>query len=164
VARRRSIPPRRTWRDVHDQSIGAAQPAPPLPGNDEHHRQRALGGSGPDESGEELADRRGGGAVDGGGYSLAPTWDEYFARFNWLHETGVLWTKPSEPCFYPALGIPLLMSVPLGAHEGARSRPGTWAGLETLITLIEMSDQPRARVVWEGRSREAPPYPDLCAK
>jgi hypothetical protein len=59
--------------------------------------------------------------VDGGGYSLAPTWDEYFARFNWLHETGVLWTKPSEPCFYPALGIPLLMSVPLGAHEGARS-------------------------------------------
>jgi hypothetical protein len=76
----------------------------------------------------------------------------------------VLWTKPSEPCFYPALGIPLLMSVPLGAHEGARSRPGTWAGLETLITLIEMSDQPRARVVWEGRSREAPPYPDLCAK
>jgi hypothetical protein len=120
VARRRSIPPRRTWRDVHDQSIGAAQPAPPLPGNDEHHRQRALGGSGSDASGEELADRRGGGAVDGG-YSLAPTWDEYFARYNWLHETGVIWTKPSEPCFYPALGIPLLMSAPLGAHEGARS-------------------------------------------
>lgn len=34
-----------------------------------------------------------------------------------LHETDVLWTKPSELCFYPALGIPLIMSAPLGAHE-----------------------------------------------
>jgi hypothetical protein len=49
---------------------------------------------------------------------LAPTKDEYFARFNQLlHETDVLWTKPSELCFYPALGLPLIMSDPLGAHE-----------------------------------------------
>ena len=49
---------------------------------------------------------------------LAPTKDEYFAKFNQLlHETDVLWTKPSELCFYPALGIPLIMSAPLGAHE-----------------------------------------------
>ena len=33
-----------------------------------------------------------------------------------LRETDVLWTKPSELCFYPALGIPLIMSAPLGAH------------------------------------------------
>jgi hypothetical protein len=49
---------------------------------------------------------------------LAPTKDEYFAAFNrLLRETDVLWTKPSELCFYPALGIPLIMSAPLGAHE-----------------------------------------------
>jgi hypothetical protein len=49
---------------------------------------------------------------------LAPSKDEYFAKFNQLlHETDVLWTKPSELCFYPALGIPLIMSPPLGAHE-----------------------------------------------
>jgi hypothetical protein len=48
----------------------------------------------------------------------APNKDEYFARFNrLLHETDILWTKPSELCFYPALGIPLIMSEPLGAHE-----------------------------------------------
>jgi hypothetical protein len=49
---------------------------------------------------------------------VAPSKDEYFERFNrLLHETDVLWTKPSELCFYPALGIPLVMSAPLGAHE-----------------------------------------------
>ena len=48
----------------------------------------------------------------------APTKDEYFARFNLLlHETDVLWTKPSELCFYAALGLPIVMSPPLGAHE-----------------------------------------------
>ncbi len=49
---------------------------------------------------------------------LAPSKDGYFAKFNQLlHEKDVLWTKPSELCFYPALGIPLIMSAPLGAHE-----------------------------------------------
>jgi hypothetical protein len=48
----------------------------------------------------------------------APTKDGYFARFNLLlHETDVLWTKPSELCFYAALGLPIVMSPPLGAHE-----------------------------------------------
>jgi hypothetical protein len=46
------------------------------------------------------------------------TKDEYFARFNALmRETDVLWTKPSELSFYAALGIPIVMSPPLGAHE-----------------------------------------------
>ncbi len=49
---------------------------------------------------------------------LGTTKDEYFAKFNrLLRETDVLWSKPSELCFYPALGIPLIMSAPLGAHE-----------------------------------------------
>ena len=48
-----------------------------------------------------------------------PTKDEYFALFNQFLRgvTDVLWTKPSELCFYAALGIPLIMSAPLGAHE-----------------------------------------------
>jgi hypothetical protein len=42
----------------------------------------------------------------------------YFAEFNnLLHETDILWTKPSELCFYTALGIPILMTKPLGSHE-----------------------------------------------
>ncbi|MFI5370274.1 MAG: DUF6938 domain-containing protein [Candidatus Eisenbacteria bacterium] len=49
---------------------------------------------------------------------FVPTKDEYFARFNDLMRvTDVLWTKPSELCVYGALGIPILMSPPLGAHE-----------------------------------------------
>jgi len=46
------------------------------------------------------------------------TKDEYFAAFNDLmRETDVLWTKPSELCFYAGLGIPIVMCPPLGAHE-----------------------------------------------
>ena len=32
-------------------------------------------------------------------------------------ETDVLWTKPSEMSFYAGLGIPLIMSAPIGTHE-----------------------------------------------
>jgi hypothetical protein len=49
---------------------------------------------------------------------LTATKDEYFEAFNRLmRETDVLWTKPSELCFYAALGIPIVMCPPLGAHE-----------------------------------------------
>jgi hypothetical protein len=42
----------------------------------------------------------------------------YYAAFNRaLLETDVLWTKPSELSFYPALGLACLLSRPLGAHE-----------------------------------------------
>ena len=38
---------------------------------------------------------------------------EYFPTFNaLLRETDVLWTKPSELCFYAGLGIPIVMSPP----------------------------------------------------
>jgi hypothetical protein len=44
----------------------------------------------------------------------------YFERFNLcLRETDILWTKPSELVFYTALGLPLLMTSPLGSHEKA---------------------------------------------
>ena len=43
---------------------------------------------------------------------------EYFKKFNeCLHQTDILWTKPSELSFYCALGLPILMSIPVGSQE-----------------------------------------------
>ena len=43
---------------------------------------------------------------------------EYFELFNKaLHDTDVLWTKPSELSFYTALGIPIIMSPVIGSQE-----------------------------------------------
>ena len=42
----------------------------------------------------------------------------YFAAFNKeLHTTDIIWTKPSEMSFYTALGIPIIIAPPVGAHE-----------------------------------------------
>lgn len=42
----------------------------------------------------------------------------HFEQFNeWLRDTDILWTKPSELVFYTALGLPIVMTDPLGAHE-----------------------------------------------
>lgn len=44
--------------------------------------------------------------------------EKYFHRFNaLLRTTDILWTKPSELSFYSALGIPIIIAPPLGAHE-----------------------------------------------
>ena len=49
---------------------------------------------------------------------LAPDFSSYYHRFNeTLLDTDILWTKPSELSFYAALGIPLLLAKPVGAHE-----------------------------------------------
>ena len=43
---------------------------------------------------------------------------DYFKCFNnTLHETDILWTKPSELSFYCALGIPIVMSPIIGSQE-----------------------------------------------
>lgn len=43
---------------------------------------------------------------------------EYFKKFSeQLNNTDILWTKPSELSFYCALGLPLILSPPIGAHE-----------------------------------------------
>lgn len=48
----------------------------------------------------------------------ADTLDAYFDRFDALMaKTDILWTKPSELTFYAALGIPLLLTAPVGVHE-----------------------------------------------
>lgn len=43
---------------------------------------------------------------------------DYFKSFNRaLRETDILWTKPSELCFYCALGMPIIMAPPIGSQE-----------------------------------------------
>jgi hypothetical protein len=43
---------------------------------------------------------------------------EYFRLFNLcLRDTDVLWTKPSELSFYAGLGLPIIMSNPVGSQE-----------------------------------------------
>ena len=43
---------------------------------------------------------------------------DYFGKFNeCLHGTDILWTKPSELSFYCALGLPIIMSEPVGSQE-----------------------------------------------
>jgi hypothetical protein len=45
---------------------------------------------------------------------------DYFHRFNdCLADTDVLWTKPSELAFYAALGLPILLTDPVGDQEKA---------------------------------------------
>ncbi len=49
--------------------------------------------------------------------------DDYFTAMNaLLARTDVLWTKPSEMCFYAALGIPLVCGSPVGVHERLNRR------------------------------------------
>lgn len=46
------------------------------------------------------------------------TKDKYFQVFNKiLRKTDILWTKPSELTFYSALGLPIIMSEPIGYQE-----------------------------------------------
>jgi hypothetical protein len=53
------------------------------------------------------------------------TLDGYFQAFEKvLAHTDVLWTKPSELVFYAGLGLPLLLSDPIGIHESYNLR---WA-------------------------------------
>ena len=43
---------------------------------------------------------------------------EYFIALNEiLHSTDIIWSKPSEISFYTALGLPVIIAPPIGAHE-----------------------------------------------
>jgi hypothetical protein len=60
--------------------------------------------------------------IDSDGNSIQIIYSEslhnYFDFFNKaLHETDILWTKPSELSFYSALGIPIIMSPIIGSQE-----------------------------------------------
>lgn len=59
---------------------------------------------------------------------------EYFKKFNLsLRTTDILWTKPSELSFYSGLGLPIIMSEPIGSQENYNRRwlLGIGAGVDS---------------------------------
>jgi len=71
------------------------------------------------------------------------TKEAYFESFNkMLRVTDVLWTKPSELCFYTALGVPIIMAPPVGSQEKFNK---LW--LKTLAAGIAQQD-PRFTNEW----------------
>jgi hypothetical protein len=60
---------------------------------------------------------------------------DYFKKFNdCLRDTDILWTKPSELSFYCALGLPIIISPPVGSQEDFNREwlLGVGAGLDSL--------------------------------
>lgn len=58
---------------------------------------------------------------------------KYFDVFsNRLRKTDILWTKPSELCFYSGLGVPILMAPTIGSQEDYNKRwlIGLGAGIQ----------------------------------
>ena len=93
----------------------------------------------------------------------ADAWLPYYRRFNeLLARADVLWTKPSEMTFYGALGLPLVLAPPVGAHERYNAR---WA-LENGVGLLQpdpsiaggallewLEDGSLAEAAWSGFRR-----------
>lgn len=49
--------------------------------------------------------------------------EDYFIKFNQaLRQTDILWTKPSELSFYSALGVPIIITSPVGSQEEFNKR------------------------------------------
>jgi hypothetical protein len=71
------------------------------------------------------------------------TKEDYFKEFNqWLRETDILWTKPSELSFYCGLGLPIIMAPPIGSQEIFNQK---W--LQTISAGINQED-PRYTREW----------------
>jgi hypothetical protein len=68
---------------------------------------------------------------------------DYFSTFSdIIATTDVLWTKPSELSFYSALGIPIIISPPIGAQERANRE---WL-IETGAGIDQMN--PKSAHIW----------------
>jgi hypothetical protein len=92
---------------------------------------------------EELVARHDLGGAGGVRVVSAPDVDGYFRACNaLLAEADVLWTKPSEMTFFAALGLPLVLSPPVGAQEAYNRR---WA-VEQGAALAQRD--PRAAGDW----------------
>lgn len=64
--------------------------------------------------------------------------EEYFKKFNHLlRTTDILWTKPSELSFYTGLGLPIIMTPPIGSQEEFNRK---W-----LLTIAAGTDQEDVR-------------------
>lgn len=80
---------------------------------------------------------------------FASSLSAYFDAFHrLLVETDVLWTKPSELCFYAALGLPLILSSPVGAHEEENLRFTLEAGAAV------RQGRPESAAAWLTRLHE----------
>jgi hypothetical protein len=69
---------------------------------------------------EECLDEAGLSGAVGNGIEILfqPAMEAYLRSMNaLLARTDVLWTKPSEMCFFAALGMPLVCAPPVGVHE-----------------------------------------------
>jgi hypothetical protein len=92
-----------------------------------------------------------------------PETDAYFDRFDQLLGVAdVLWTKPSEMVFYAGLGLPLLLTKPIGVHENYNRRYARENGAalkqrdpstigERLIELLDEGNL--AAAAWAGYRR-----------
>ena len=84
----------------------------------------------------------------------------YFKEFNkMLHETDILWTKPSELSFYCGLGIPIIIAPPIGPHEISNQNwlRGIGAGINQLEPqycsewiMDFLSEGLFAQAAWDG--------------
>ena len=80
---------------------------------------------------------------------FAPDKVAYFRKFNQcLHDTDVLWTKPSELSFYAGLGLPVIIATPVGSQEDFNR--------EWLLSIGAGLDSPEPQYVGEW-------FPDLLA-
>jgi hypothetical protein len=71
--------------------------------------------------------------------------EEYFRLFNRaLRTTDILWTKPSELSFYTALGLPIIMTPPIGSQEKFNRR---WLHM---VGSGLAQDDPRFAIEWIG--------------
>ncbi len=75
--------------------------------------------------------------TDGQGVEIifSPNKLDYFKKFNaCLRKTDILWTKPSELSFYCALGLPIIISTPVGSQEDFNREwlLGVGAGVDSL--------------------------------
>ncbi|MBN2854442.1 hypothetical protein JXK06_02845 [Patescibacteria group bacterium] len=95
---------------------------------------------------------------DGRGVKVifAETKTKYFELFNKvLNETDILWTKPSELSFFCALGLPIIISEPVGSQEVFNRNwiLSNGAGIDSLD--VRHSDEWLADVLESGRLARA---------
>jgi len=98
--------------------------------------------------------------ADGLRILYAPEKNEYFRLFaQAIRTTDILWTKPSELSFYCGLGIPIIMSPPIGSQErfNAKWLMEIQAGIpqedprHTGEWLLDLLDEGRlAEAAWSG--------------
>jgi UDP-N-acetylglucosamine:LPS N-acetylglucosamine transferase len=68
--------------------------------------------------------------------------EDYLKKFNQaLNKTDILWTKPSELSFYSALGLPIIISPPIGSQEEFNKRYLLKSGFGMIQERPEYAEQ-----------------------